>query len=56
MASKSIQILVNEFPALGRDGALKQSPRAMPSSRARARDLINEIIVTQKNLCDSIFV
>jgi hypothetical protein len=48
MASKSIQILVNEIPALGRYGALKQSPRALPLSRAQVRDLTNEIIVTQK--------
>jgi len=54
MASKSIQILVNEIPALGRYAALKQSPRALPLSRAQVRDLTNEIIVTQKNLCDSI--
>jgi hypothetical protein len=56
MASKSIQILVNEISGLERYGALKQSPRAMPSSRAQARDRANEIIVTQKNLCDSISV
>jgi hypothetical protein len=48
MASKSIQILVNEISGLGRYGALEQSPRAIPSSRAQARDLTNEIIVTQK--------
>jgi hypothetical protein len=48
MASKSIQILVNEISGLGRYGALEQSPRAILSSRAQARDLTNEIIVTQK--------
>jgi hypothetical protein len=54
MASKSIQILVNEISGLGRYGALEQSPRAIPSSQAQARDLTNEIIVTQENWCDSI--
>jgi hypothetical protein len=48
MASKSIQILVNEISGLGRYGALEQSPRAIPSSRAQARDRTKEIIVTQK--------
>jgi hypothetical protein len=41
---------------LGGFGALQISRLAMPSSRAHAWHLTNEIIVTQKNLCDSISI